>query len=97
MPPKVRKFSKLNALCATPSVPTEPAPSSVEFSAENQELKMDLATRKCTSLFNLPCSGALTGKAKWTDKTLDKYIKSPADYAPGKYSKFIFKARPKMY
>merc|ERR1711957_14597 len=28
-------------------------------------------------------SGALTGKGKWGDKTLDKYLKSPADYAPG--------------
>ena len=28
-------------------------------------------------------SGALAGKGKWTDKNLDKYLKSPADYAPG--------------
>ena len=28
-------------------------------------------------------SGSLAGKAKWGDKTLDKYLKSPADYAPG--------------
>ena len=28
-------------------------------------------------------SGALAGKGKWSDKTIDKYIKSPADYAPG--------------
>ena len=27
--------------------------------------------------------GALAGKGKWTDKNLDKYLKSPADYAPG--------------
>lgn len=27
--------------------------------------------------------GALNGKGKWTDKALDKYLKSPADYAPG--------------
>jgi cytochrome c2 len=34
-------------------------------------------------LFN---SGALAGKGgKWNDKTLDKWLKSPADYAPGKY------------
>merc|ERR1719424_2453270 len=31
-------------------------------------------------------SGALSGKGgKWTEKNLDKYLKSPADYAPGKY------------
>ena len=31
--------------------------------------------------------GALSGKGgKWSEKTLDKYLKSPADYAPGKYS-----------
>jgi len=31
-------------------------------------------------------SGALSGKGgKWNDKTLDKWLKSPADYAPGKY------------
>ena len=30
-------------------------------------------------------SGALSGKGgKWTEKNLDKYLKSPADYAPGK-------------
>ena len=30
-------------------------------------------------------SGALAGKGgKWNDKTLDKWLKSPADYAPGK-------------
>ena len=29
-------------------------------------------------------SGALTGKGEWNDKSLDKYLKSPADYAPGK-------------
>merc|ERR1739848_563869 len=28
-------------------------------------------------------SGALNGKPKWNEKSLDKYIKSPADYAPG--------------
>ena len=28
-------------------------------------------------------SGTLAGKGKWGDKTLDKYLKSPADYAPG--------------
>ena len=29
-------------------------------------------------------SGALSGKGgKWNDKTLDKWLKSPADYAPG--------------
>ena len=29
-------------------------------------------------------SGAMQGnKEKWTDKTLDKYLKSPADYVPG--------------
>ena len=30
-------------------------------------------------------SSALQGvsKQKWTDKNLDKYLKSPADYAPG--------------
>jgi cytochrome c2 len=29
--------------------------------------------------------GALAGKGgKWNDKTLDKWLKSPADYAPGK-------------
>ena len=27
--------------------------------------------------------GALAGNGKWTDKNLDKYLKSPADYAPG--------------
>lgn len=33
-------------------------------------------------------SGALSGKGgKWNDKTLDKWLKSPADYAPGKYSR----------
>ena len=35
-------------------------------------------------------SGALSGKGgKWTEKTLDKYLKSPADYAPGKLRKWI--------
>ena len=31
-------------------------------------------------------SAALSGLAskKWNDGTLDKYLKSPADYAPGK-------------
>lgn len=34
--------------------------------------------------------GALSGKGgKWNDKTLDKWLKSPADYAPGKYLKSI--------
>ena len=31
-------------------------------------------------------SDAITKKGgKWTDKNLQKYLKSPADYAPGKY------------
>jgi cytochrome c2 len=31
-------------------------------------------------------SGALKAKGgKWNDKTLDKWLKSPADYAPGKF------------
>ena len=35
--------------------------------------------------------GALTGKGgKWTEKTLDKYLKSPADYAPGKHYEFNY-------
>lgn len=51
---------------------------------------MDLPTRKShldhqTNCFLL--SGALAGKGgKWNDKTLDKWLKSPADYAPGKLS-----------
>ena len=42
-----------------------------------------------SSCFNIyyVFSAALTGLAskKWNDGTLDKYLKSPADYAPGKY------------
>ena len=36
-------------------------------------------------------SGALKelGDSKWTEKNLDKYIKSPADYAPGIYIPFL--------
>lgn len=35
--------------------------------------------------------GALSGKGgKWTTKTLDKYLKSPADYAPGKLKRICF-------
>ena len=86
MPAKVRKFSSRNALFATPSRLTELDQCSVESTVENQEPKTDLATRKYIFFYNLKlfCSGALSGKGKWTDKTLDKYLKSPADYAPGK-------------
>ena len=39
---------------------------------------------KLTVIFN-EYRGALAGKGgKWTEKNLDKYLKSPADYAPGK-------------
>ena len=27
--------------------------------------------------------------AKWTEGNLDKYIKSPADYAPGKFQDLV--------
>ena len=30
-------------------------------------------------------SSLKTKGGKWTDKTLDKWLKSPADYAPGKF------------
>jgi len=34
-------------------------------------------------------SGAMKDKGgKWTEKNVDKYLKSPADYAPGKYNLF---------
>ena len=70
-----------------------------EFLEKNHHHKRDLTIRKInfylfnnkkiisiktvifTYIFN---SGALAGKGKWGDKTLDKYLKSPADYAPGK-------------
>merc|ERR1711912_78882 len=41
-------------------------------------------------------SGALSGKGgKWTDKNLDKYLKSPADYAPGNAMAFAGLANAK--
>ena len=40
-------------------------------------------------------SGSLTGKGKWNDKTLDKWLKSPADYAPGNTMAFAGVANPK--
>ena len=43
-------------------------------------------------------SGALSGKGgKWTEKTLDKYLKSPADYAPGKCKQFYSQIRAKRF
>lgn len=42
------------------------------------------------------CSGALSGKGgKWTEKNLDKYLKSPADYAPGNAMAFAGLANAK--
>jgi len=44
---------------------------------------------KLTVIFN-EYSGALAGKGgKWTEKNLDKYLKSPADYAPGKFKLWL--------
>merc|ERR1711953_350447 len=41
-------------------------------------------------------SGALSGKGgKWSEKTLDKYLKSPADYAPGNAMAFAGLANAK--
>ena len=42
-------------------------------------------------------SGALKGLAgaKWNEKTLDKYLKSPADYAPGNAMAFAGLANAK--
>ena len=40
-------------------------------------------------------SGSLAGKGKWNDKTIDKYIKSPADYAPGNLMAFAGVPAPK--
>merc|ERR1711924_325037 len=40
-------------------------------------------------------SGALAGKGKWNEKTLDKYLKSPADYAPGNLMAFSGVPAPK--
>ena len=49
--------------------------------------KKDLAIRECVS--NL--SAALSGKGtlKWTDANLDKWLKSPADFAPGNSMAFV--------
>ena len=44
---------------------------------------MDSPTRKYSGDDDR-CRGALKDKGgKWNDKTLDKWLKSPADYAPG--------------
>ena len=54
---------------------------------------MDSHTRKfyiSHHLNHFEYSGALSGKGgKWNDKTLDKWLKSPADYAPGKLMKNV--------
>jgi hypothetical protein len=87
IPLKERKYSSPNALFVTPLELTELDQSSEEFTVENQELLKDSVTRKSNHIKNLILifySGALAGKGKWTEKTIDKYIKSPADYAPGK-------------
>uniref|UniRef100_A0A7S3FV01 Cytochrome c domain-containing protein n=1 Tax=Strombidium rassoulzadegani TaxID=1082188 RepID=A0A7S3FV01_9SPIT len=43
-----------------------------------------VAGRAVASADGFAYSSALTGKGgKWTDKNLDKYLKSPADWAPG--------------
>lgn len=40
----------------------------------------------CLNIYFLNYRSALKDKGgKWTDKNLDKYLKSPADYAPGKF------------
>ena len=37
-----------------------------------------------SNLFSKYRSALSSKGGKWTEKTLDKYLKSPADYAPGK-------------
>ena len=50
-------------------------------------LRKALATRE----FSLNIRAALSGKGtlKWTDGNLDKWLKSPADFAPGNSMAFV--------
>ena len=50
----------------------------------NQNIFTDDPNKFLTPKF-LQYSGAMSAKGgKWTEKNLDKYLKSPADYTPGK-------------
>merc|ERR1712146_672829 len=55
-----------------------------------------VAGRPTASVEGFAFSGALSGKGgKWTDKNLDEYLKSPADYAPGNAMAFAGLANAK--
>lgn len=93
---KVRNFSNPYALFATLSDPMELVQLLRVFTVEKPPRLKDSLTRKLILLSNVLImiyfdnSGALSGKGgKWNDKTLDKWLKSPADYAPGKYFKTV--------
>ena len=83
MPVKERKSSSHSALFATPWVLTALDQSSAVSSEESHPSLKDSTTRKYSPPSDRFYSGALKGKGAWNEKTLDKYLKSPADYAPG--------------
>ena len=49
--------------------------------------KKVLPTRKLILFLKVRFRGAMKAKTanKWTEGTIDKYLKSPADYAPGNH------------
>ena len=82
---KEKNFSNLSALSATHLVLTALGQISRVLLEEKALLWKDSLFRKYFWK-DVTCyrSASKSKGGKWTDKNLDKYLKSPADYAPGK-------------
>ncbi len=90
---KERNFSRVSVPYATPLVLTAPAPTSRECPEEiPPQLKVSHSRKSILKFLTVSCyfRDSLKKKGgKWTDKNLDKYLKGPADYAPGKFLSLI--------
>ena len=91
MQAKEKRSLKPNALFVTQSPLTE-LDQWLKVPLETQPpLKKVSPTRKyyyqpmCFNYLFLYRQALKDKGGKWTEKNLDKYLKSPADYAPGKY------------
>ena len=61
--------------------------TSLELLDQPPHPKKDSPTREFFIFCNIRFSTAMKAKTanKWTEGTIDKYLKSPADYAPGNH------------